>query len=764
MNNIQIEVIPIRKVFDDSNTYNNGFKIYSCRVPQEYITFVNHNSGFITIKGIFQELNENEKYSMDLTYEYNEKYQNSYNVNKIIIENHLLEADRNRAILTHLKYSESTIENLLIAYPDICDLLINGKRNEIDINKIKGFNNTNLDNLQKKLIKETKEIYILINFPEWEFTFAIAKSITKKFNNDIESFKINLEKDPYKTLCDLDGMGFKKTDKLILQNRSELISSEYRLYSAIEYILEQNEMQGSTYLEILLVHKELKEIAPECIHHLEKVLKNDRFYIDSDKKSISRKVTYKIELNIAKKLLQGNEIKKEYSFKKEKYNQTIEGDTLTDKQIVILDFSEKYSVSILCGYAGSGKTIGIKALTQMLSDNGKSFLLLAPTGKASKVLSNATGYEASTIHRVLVPMGKEDMIDNDFVIVDEATMIDLFLMNNLLSRIDFKKTSIIFICDPAQLPSVGCGNILTNIIDSKMFPTIFLDKIFRYGEGGLSYVATEIRNGNSYFKDIDTSQEIIKFGKKSDYLFVNKQDDDIIEQLKSFYTNLIKNDKLNIDEITTLTSYKKGSLGSSILNNIIQDLVNPLTEENKTNFQKIENKVPIQFRIGDKVIQVKNNYKVPLNISTQKEDYDGNVEIVYENTVPVFNGEEGIVISEENNALIIQFDDRICRYTKDMLIEILLGYSITIHKSQGSTYQNVIVVSPNAHSFFSSRNLLYVALTRARNRVFHVGNGNAINRAIKKDSNIIRKTLLYDFLINIDKYTNNKEINNIDKL
>ncbi len=758
---IQIEIIPTKKMYDDINSYNNGFKIYQCIVSPEYLNLVTYNDNArITINGIMPNLTEGNKYKVEITYANNKQFPNSYKLNKLILENYLLEEDRNKAILTHLKYSESTINNLLVAYPNICDIIINGETDKIDISKIKNFNEVNLQNLKKKIIYEAKEIYILINFPEWEFTFGIAKSITNKYNNDIAKFKTELEIDPYKTLCDLQNMGFKKTDKIILRNRPELINSKYRLLSAVEYILEENEKEGNTYLEVGIIHKRINEIAPECISNLGEVLKSDRFYIDNEKKAISKIITFKTEKDIAKMLLKGNSIKKDFNFNIEKFNKTINGDLLTEQQMKILELTKNNSINILCGFSGSGKSSSINAVVTMLKEYGKTFLLLAPTGKASKVLSKATNCSASTIHRVLVSENDDKKFSYDFILVDEATMIDIFLMKKLINKINFEKTSLIFICDPAQLPSVGAGNILKNMIDSEKFPLIFLDKIFRYGEGGLSYIATETRNGNSYFKNIDIDKEIIKFGKNNDYIFVNKNDEDIIKQLEFFYINLIKNNKLNINEITTLSAYKKGNLGSLILNNIIQNLVNPETENNKTSFKRVTDKVSMEFRIGDKVIQIKNNYKVPLNIATKKRNEDGEIEITYEKVIPIFNGEEGVIIAEEDNNLIIKFDEDdncICRYSKELANEILLGYAITIHKSQGSTFQNAIVVSPNSHNFFSSRNLLYVATTRARDRVFHIGNINSINKAIKKDSSIIRKTMLYDLLININKYLSEEE-------
>ena len=732
--NIEIEVIPLKKLYDDNGRFNNGYKVYSVEVSKEYQRLVEYKEN-IVVSGTCPELNIGSRYSMVCSKIMQGKYQGSYKIEQMVFANLLIQEDKNKTILESLGYAEITIQNMLQAYPNICDLIVENKIDKIDISKIKNFNEKNLNNLIAKIQKNARELYLILNFQEYKFTFAIARSILNKYNKNIEKFKTSLEKDPYKTLCDIQGMGFKKADKLILECKPNLIDSKYRIISAIEHIVQENQINGSTYMPIMECYNLAKNLVPECIKQFNEILKaNDRLYIDDIKKVISLKSTYDTEKYLATKLLEGVNIKKNYDFNFKKFDKNINGDMLTEQQIEILPILEKYSVSILCGYAGTGKSTSINAVTQMLKENGKDFLLIAPTGRASKVLSENTGEIAGTIHRMVL---NNSMIECDFVICDEATMIDIFLMKELISRIDFNRTSLLFVCDPAQLSSVGCGNVLSDMINSNKFPLVFLDRVFRYEEGGISYIATKVRKGENYLHTGDKHNNIIKFGSNKDYLFIETSDDNIDKQIAKIYHQLIEKGRLDINEIVILSAYNSGKYGTVILNNQLQELINPKTPNNKTVFSKRIDNTNIDFRIGDKVIQIKNDYNVPLNTDDINE------------TVNIFNGEDGIIIDANETFLIVKFNEVETRYDKSMLSNLMLGYAITIHKSQGSTFKNVIIVSPTAHTYFSNRNLLYVATTRARNKVIHIGSANLVNSSLKKNESQIRNTFLKDLLLEV---------------
>lgn len=738
-NSIELEVIPIKKIYDDIDTYNKGYKVYSVEVPEQYRRLVEFKSK-IVISGICLELNIGKTYILLCNEILDGKYKGGYKIEKIIFEESLY-ADKNYAILSYLGYAESTIENILSIYPNICDLILENKKIDKSV-KIKGFNEKNLNNLITKIKRQSKELYLILNFPEYSFTIKMAKEILNKYEQNIEYFKVALQNDPYKALCGIKGIGFKKADTMILNKNPELINSKIRMLSAIEYILQENEINGNTFMYILDCYNKTKEFVPECTSYFTEVLnEKDRFYSDDIKKIIALKNTYEIEKFIANKLIDGIKIEKNYNFDIFKYSKTIDGNDLTEQQMEILNLIKTNTISILSGYAGCGKSSSINAITTMLKDNGKTFLLLAPTGRASKVLALNTGEYASTIHRLLLKHKKSfsSIIDTDFIICDEATMIDIFLMRDLLEVIDFNRTSIIFVCDPSQLSSVGCGNILADMIQSKRFPMAFLDKVFRYNEGGISYVATEIRNGQNYFNAEIKKDNISKFGKKNDYAFIEVKDDEINKEVLNIYKKLIRKGNLNINEIIVLSAYNLGNYGTIVLNNLIQNLVNPKTSENETNFSRKVKDDLINFRIGDKVIQIKNDYEVPI-----KEEKNEDIEQT--ETISVFNGEDGIIVDANEEFLTIKFNDVETVYNREKISNIMLGYAITIHKSQGSTFNNVIAISPSAHTFFSTRNLLYVALTRAKNGIIHIGSKNTVNSALKRNESQSRKTFLKDLL------------------
>lgn len=707
-------------------------------VPKEFRHLVEFKER-IVVSGSCPELNIGSTYALLCSKIMQGKYEGSYKIEQMVFANLIMQEDKNRAILSNLNYAESTINSILEVYPNICDLIMDSKTNEIDVSKIKGFGENNLKNLINKIKENAAELYLILNFQEYELTFATARAILSKYNYKVEKFRKDIEKDPYKTLCNVQGMGFKKADKLILKAKPYLIDSKYRSISATEHIIQENQANGSTYLTILECYNLVKELAPECINQFKEVIKaNDRLYIDDIKKLIALKSTYETEKYISNKLLQGLNIDKNYNFNYEKYEKTIDGDDLTEQQKSILPILEKNTISILCGYAGTGKSTSINAVTEMLKGNGKSFVLIAPTGRASKVLSENTGESAGTIHRIIL---NQTTIEADFVICDEATMIDIFLMKEILERVDFNKTSILFVCDPAQLSSVGCGNVLSDMIQSEKFPLIFLDRVFRYDEGGMSYVATEIRNGKPFLHNGDRTGNLIKFGSQQDYIFMEIDDNNISGQIKMIYQNLMTKGKLDINEIVILSAYNKGKYGTININNEIQKLVNPKTPNNETNFTKTVDGININFRIGDKVIQTKNDYNIAKKES-EKDSLD-----VCSGTVSVFNGEDGIIVDANEDFLIIKFNEIETKYDRSMLSNLMLGYAISIHKSQGSTFKNVIVVSPTSHKFFSTRNLLYVATTRARNKIIHIGSTSLVSLALKKNESQIRNTFLKDLLL-----------------
>ena len=392
-----------------------------------------------------------------------------------------------------------------------------------------------------------------------------------------------------------------------------------------------------------------------------------------------------------------------------------------------------------------GKSFCLQSLLVMLKDLNKSYTLLAPTGKASKVISEYTNENAKTIHRGLgYVMGegftynKENKLDYDVVIVDEFSMVDLKLMKSLVDAIDFNRTKLLMIGDNSQLPSVGCGNIFHDLIQSNIIPTATLTKVFRYGEGGLMKVATDVRLCQNYLEP-NMKNKATTFGSNGDYTYIDVPDDKITDSIIDIYKSLLSNGK-TVNDIQVLSSMNKGEYGTIILNNKLQKVANK-NYGSQTKITIQNNNVEISYYIDDLVIQTSNNYKAIVVDEYGNEIFEP-TDLMRENPLTAFiaNGESGIIKEICTSFVIIDFDGILVKYDKAQLAEINLGYAINIYKSQGSSINTVILATPKAHTFMLNSNLIYVGLTRMKKRCFHLGNLNTVKSAIKRKANLSRNT------------------------
>lgn len=399
-----------------------------------------------------------------------------------------------------------------------------------------------------------------------------------------------------------------------------------------------------------------------------------------------------------------------------------------DSSMLILRRNNRIFITGNCG-----KSASVKALINMLEDNNKTYRLMTPTGASSKVLEDYTKRKCGTIHRQLEykptgdgtnPWGynENNKLTEDIVIVDEFSMVDIFLFKHLIDAIDTTKTKLLLVFDPYQLSSVACGNVAQDLLSSEKIPTTILTKIFRYGEGGLMNVVTKIRNSEKFLPSDFKGTKV--FGSKKDFIYCELAQELIQKQVLKIYGKLLS-DGYSLQDIMVLSSQNKGDYGTKAINKHIQSL---MQRSNKTNFVM---RGDTKFHKGDKVIQIINNYKAetPLGEETQ-----------------IFNGNTGVIVAVKFNEIEVEFDKVIIRYSKEDLHQLELGYCISIHKSQGSSAKQVIVIAPRSHSFMLNSNLLYVGGTRAKERVYVVGNIVTINSAIKKKENLARVTWLRDIL------------------
>ena len=415
---------------------------------------------------------------------------------------------------------------------------------------------------------------------------------------------------------------------------------------------------------------------------------------------------------------------------------------LSEKQKEAIREINENNVTIITGGPGTGKTTIIKSIIEIYKQKKYKIVLCAPTGRAAKRMTETTGEEAYTLHRLL-EIGKIDddsiykknneyqgtPIDADIIIVDEVSMVDMFIMSYLLDCI-YKGTKLILVGDSDQLPSVGPGSVLQDIIKSEQIKTVHLDKVFRQAARSKIIVnAHRVNNGEEFIKKEETE---IEEDEKNDFFFIRENNQErILEQVLSLCNGRLKRfgNYDFFENIQVLSPTKKGTLGTKELNKALQQELNPHREgENE------KSSMGAIFRIGDKVMQIKNNYDI------QWERREGNS---LELGNGIFNGETGIIteINEKEKFIRVKFDDnKTSIYEYNELEQLEHSYCITIHKAQGSEFDVIIMIIPQAAPMLLTRNLLYTGITRAKKLLVVIGNNNIVNYMIKNVDSKKRNT------------------------
>ena len=740
---VEFRCIPERLVFN-----SDEFKIYGCSVNSfDYPDIHIGKYGTCSIKGNFQELNLGVEY-MVRAKEVSDKYGIGYNVININREKPKTLAETRTFLYEIL--TENQVDTLLSVYPDIVDRIMSNRLEDIDLNKTKGIKEYTFDVIKRKVIENFKLADLVEEF-RGLFSLSIIKKLYDQYPS-VEKIREVIREEPYECLCKLSGIGFKTADQLLLTLEKEskecvgtsknpilyfgfdLKPSYQRAKACVDYLLNENESSGNTYMYVGDLKKQFEILVPEAIGNLPIILKKDNDVIfDRELLCVCRKETYETEKYIANKIREGMSINTEWDCDYSKYR-SLDGFDLTDDQCKTSEYMCQHNVVVLVGYGGSGKSSSTQAFVNMLNAYHKSFMLLAPTGRAAKVLSGYTGENAMTIHRGLGYMpghgwgyNEEHPLMQDVVIVDEFSMVDIFLFRHLLEAIDFSRTKLLLIGDDAQIPSVGAGNVLYDLLCYNQIPTITLNKIFRYGKGGLSTAATDTREGKEY---LDKNQNGMQaFGDDKSYIFMPLSQDKLVDYAVNVYKTVLKQG-YNIEDIALLSCYNVGDYGTVELNKRLQNAVNPEAEA-KITFGDSE------FRLNDIVMNSVNDYKAMI--------YDEEF-LDEDNTTFIANGESGKVVKILKDAMVIDYDGTLVYCPKSSMKNIRLAYAISTHKSQGGQFKAVILITPRAHTYMLNSNLLYVGISRAKEKCYHLGEIRTVNLALKKKENFDRKTLLQKFL------------------
>lgn len=543
----------------------------------------------------------------------------------------------------------------------------------------------------------------MINYSKYGITFQpFINKLDKHYADEPSQFYADIKERPYMVLIGIVGMAFKSADELIQSRHYAAPDSRERCLYAVYHILATNEAYGNTRMKDSELARQVNNLCPEAMGHIVDIVKNDGgIYYEPASHWVSKRGTYNAEVNIAEHIKHrlANPIKLEVNVNKYRHNGDFE---LTDEQIAALQMVADNSVCMVNGAAGSGKTQTTNAILDMLDDAHKSYVCLAPTGIASKMLRHYTDRPASTIHMFLT-----GPYSPDYVLIDEISMVGVHLLSMLLSAIGHRP-NLIFIGDSAQLASISCGSIIRDIIESEAVPRVILSKIFRYNTSGIVTIATDVRHGNS--------TNLIK--QFDDYQFIPTSDDPI-GQTVSIYDDLMRQG-YSQDDILMLCPFNK-HVGADEINRRISNKYNLSTKVRKNS----------DIKLNDRVINIKNSY------GQTDEDFVANGDIGW------LKGKR-YDRADRANHFLVDFENG--RHEIKSLANLKLAYCISIHKSQGSSSKIVVVLIDKSHDFMVNKNLLYTAITRARDGLIIVGDFDTIKQGLSIASNEIRDTWLKELL------------------
>lgn len=628
--------------------------------------------------------------------------------------------------------------------------------------EIKGISEKKARDIAIQMAEKREMRDAMIFLQQYGISNTLAVKIFNKYGSRIYGI---LKENPYQLADDISGVGFKTADE-IAGKVGIRVDSEYRIKSGILYALLQASLDGNTYLPMgLLVSKtiELLSSGPESVID-EEIVRTQISNLMMEQKLVCKgndevyAASYYYEeqgcaamldaLNISENVTLAEEKERLESIIEMEKKRGIELDEL-QRDAVLKSISN--GIVILTGGPGTGKTTTINTIISYYASQGLDILLAAPTGRAAKRMTEATGYEARTIHRLLEVSGqisedddsrsggvhfernRDNPLEADAIIIDEMSMVDIHLFYALLKAL-VPGTHLILVGDSAQLPSVGPGQVLADLIGSGKFPTIILQKIFRQAEE-----SDIVMNAHRIHK----GEKIVLNNKESkDFFFLERNDSGVI------YKHMIQliRDKLpgyvhaSSYDIQVLTPMRKGPLGVLQLNQVLQEQLNPPAPSKKEHAYG-----DTIIREGDKVMQIKNNYQAQWEVV-------GKFNIVTDSGMGIFNGDMGIVreINEYSQDLVVEYDEhRRVRYPFSDLDEIELAYAITVHKSQGSEYPAVILPILGGPRMLLNRNILYTAVTRAKSTVCILGSRQTLDVMVENEDQLKRYTGLKERIINL---------------
>lgn len=725
---IDVKCKPLRELYFDPTS---GYRVMACAPVGNLPSGLELNKyGNFSVSGNgLNLLKEGVPINLSLT-EARSKYAASYSfagLPDLTMETDKVHVNRDGTMSILCSFATKTqAQHVMDAYPNFVDMVLNGEEDQLDYKKIYNVGKKRLE----EYIYKVRENSGAVPFLPFLLTIGVsdydkAVEMTKEYSNP-DNMIFDYNRDPYRFMIESVKYPFESSDKIIIEHDEKMSESRERCGWAMSTLLKQNEAEtGDTRIAKDIVEQALKIMIPEASQWYE-VAKTLSSTVEHEG-WLSRAETYYAEKTIADFIKHRVDESEHVDFAWKNFVHREEGD-LTEEQSKVLQLMCDNDVVILTGCAGSGKSFTTKTIIDLLESKDFTYQLLAPTGIASKVLSAATGRPASTIHRWAGPGDQKDV---DYVVVDELGMVSVEVLKMLIKVIP-PTCKMILVFDPAQLISIGAGNIAKDLVMSRRVPIAMLTKVFRYGVGGIATIATDFRRG--IVSNLEEEFDDFKYYNTND---VKEQFKGVLEAYQGYL-----NDGYTKEEILVISPFNVGEVGTKAINLAIQEKYSLGTKlEYKTNFDG-------SFRVGDKVICNKNTYDA--KVAEQREGDFGFAlnETGKCETTWVFNGDQGVVLGEfyddtsRSQCIVVEFDCGMIAFNQKEFQKVSLAYALSCHRVQGCESPAVIFVANSQHRRLLTNNLCYVAVTRAKKHLTIIADYDTIEEALEKHEETSRNTWL----------------------